>query len=68
MLHIEYPLTKLGAQIVDGGCAVEVGGERLGLNALAEKLFGDAPLEDRDAWRVLFNFIEERSEQNSLGR
>lgn len=61
MLHIEYPLTKLGAQIVDDGSAVEVGGERLGLNALAEKLFGDAPLEDRDAWRVLFYWVEENA-------
>ena len=65
MLHIEYPLTKLGAQIVDGGCAVEVGGELLGLERLAEKLFGDAPLEDRDAWRVLFYFIEESSSRRN---
>ena len=65
MLHIEYPLTKLGAQIVDGGCAVEVGGERLGLEGLAEKLFGDAPLEDRDAWRTLFYWVEENSSRRN---
>lgn len=61
MLHIQYALENLGAQIVDRGRAVEVGGERLGLNALAEKLFGDAPLEDRHSWRVLFYWLEENS-------
>jgi hypothetical protein len=66
MLHIQYPLEKLGAQIVDGGRAVEVEGERLGLSALAEKLFGDAPLPDRDAWRAIFYWVEECSVQNSL--
>ena len=65
MLHIEYPLEKLGAQIVDGGRAVEVEGERLGLSALAEKLFGDAPLEDRDAWRAIFYWVEENSSRRN---
>jgi len=65
MLHIEYPLEKLGAQIVDGGRAVEVDGERLGLSALAEKLFGDAPLPDRDAWRAIFYWVEENSSRRN---
>jgi len=65
MLHIEYPLEKLNARPTADGTAVEIAGEVLGLNALAEKLFGDAPLEDRDAWRVLFYWVEENSSRRN---
>ena len=55
-------LARLDAQVLPGALGITRRGEQLGLNALAEKLFGDAPLENRDDWRKVFNFLEDSVE------
>jgi len=55
-------LARLDAQVLPGALAITRRGEQLSLNDLAQVLFSNEPLEHRDDWRKVFNFLEDSVE------
>ena len=61
-LDTAYALARLDAQVLPGALAITRRGEQLSLNDLARVLFSNEPLEHRDDWRKVFNFLEDSVE------
>jgi hypothetical protein len=61
-LDTAYALARLDAQVLPGALAITRRGEQLSLNDLAQVLFSNEPLENRDDWRKVFNFLEDSVE------
>jgi hypothetical protein len=61
-LDTAYALARLDAQVLPGALAITRRGEQLSLNDLAQVLFSNEPLEHRDDWRKVFNFLEDSVE------